>query len=79
MNKKFIAISPAGAPYLFRMSSAIVTPETSTEKIAEYLNRIKYQIKDGEQWTIHENDFYYNERITRQIKSFSKSIKIYRY
>lgn len=79
MNKKFIAISPEGAPFFYRMSSAIVVPEKSAGKIAEFLNSIGYWTKPGEVWTIHDNDSYTDERIDKQIKSFSKSLRIYRY
>ena len=78
MSKKFVAISPAGQPFIYRMSSAILVPTKSAEKIADFLNNINYWTKDGEAWTIHDNDFYTNERIDKQIKTFSKSLRIYR-
>ena len=80
MKKYFLAISRKDAEFLYKINTAILVPEKSADKIAEFLNSIKYWIKDEntETWFKHENDFYTDERIDKEITRFSKRFKIYR-
>lgn len=80
MKKYFIAVSKKDQEFFYKMSTAIIVPEKSADKITDFLNSIKYWIKDenNEVWHKHENDFYTDERIDKEIKSFNKSLKIYR-
>ena len=76
--QKFIAITTPGTEFLFRRSSAIVTPAASAEKIAAALNAAKYQIKPGEKWHVYENE-YIDDYINKQIKTYrtGHNIKVY--
>lgn len=80
MLKKFIAISPENKGFIFKRCSMIATPAASAEKICNFLNSINYQINAGEKWYIHDNDYYFNSLITKEIRRFKPghNIKIYK-
>ena len=81
MKSKFIAIAPAGAEFTFKKSSMIAVPAASAARIAEDLTTQRYQLKPGEVWHVYENDFYYNDFIEREIRTYSKkrATKVYKY
>lgn len=72
MTEKFIAIAPKGQEFVYRRSSMIAVPKTSAKAIADRLNELRYQLKDGEVWHIYDNDWYTNDYIDREIKRNSK-------
>lgn len=81
MKKHFIAAAPAGAEFCFRKSSMIAVPSASAARIAEDLTAQRYQLKPGEVWHVYENDFYYNDFIAREIRTYSRKreTKVYKY
>ena len=81
MIKKFIAISNKGSEYMFKKSIIIAVPTKSAQIIADALNKVNYQLKPGELWHVHDNDFYFDTLITHEIKSYRKNrnIKLYSY
>lgn len=82
MKKYFIAISRKDAEFYYKRDTAIYVPEKSADKIADFLNNIKYWIKDETAETWHKYTTYYpaSEYIDKEIKSYPKSgkLKIYR-
>ena len=72
MTEKFIAIAPKGKEFLYRRSSMIAVPTSSAKAIMNKLNKIKYELKDGEVWHIYDNDWYTNDYIDREIKRNNK-------
>ena len=80
MTEKFIAITTPGKEFCFRKSSMIAVPTSSAQSIAKTLTEQGYKIKTGETWFVYDNDWYYNDMITCEIKRNSrKSIKVYSY
>lgn len=49
-----LARSPEGKEFLYSSSSAHSVPKASANKIRDTLNRIRYKLKDGEVWHLHE-------------------------
>ena len=68
MREYFIAKSTKGQEFIFDRSSMIAVPKTSAEAIANKLNESKYQLKDGQVWHVHQNDWYFNDLIDKEIK-----------
>ena len=73
MKKYFVAKSVKDHEYLYNKASAILVPTASARKICDALNNIKYQLKAGEIWHIHENDFYIDDFIPFEIKRVTNS------
>lgn len=55
---KVLAVSVAGHEYLYKASTARKVSERSAEKICAICNEIKWRLKDGECWFIHDIDQY---------------------
>ena len=79
MVSKFIAKAVQGQEFLFSRSSMIGVPASSALKIATALNNSKYELKEGQIWHVYDNDFYYNDFISREIKRYGKRMPIYIY
>lgn len=82
MTAKFIAITTKGCEYIFSKTIMLAVPTNSAQAIADALNKANYKLKDGQTWWVYDNDYYYNQCITGEIKSFSKkrqSIRVYTY
>lgn len=81
MKAKFIAIAAKGHEFLFSKRNMIAVPTRSAQQIADALNRVNYKLKEGQIWWVFDNDSYYNDYITEEIKCFSPKakIKVYRY
>lgn len=80
MTEKFIAKAVKGREFLFSLSSAIAVPKTSAQKIADTLNNLKYRLGESEVWHVYDNDSYYNDYISDEIKRYSDTkMKVYRY
>lgn len=79
MVTKFIAKAVKGQEFLFSRSSMIGVPASSALKIATALNNSKYELKEGQIWHVYDNDFYYNDFISREIKRYGKRMPIYSY
>ena len=80
MTEKFIAISPKGKEFAFSRAIMIAVPTSSAQRIADDLTRNKYQIKEGQIWAVHDNDWYYDSDIYGEIKRYNpRRLKLYRY
>lgn len=49
-----VAKSKAGAEFLYDALSAHKVSKASAQKIADVLNDVKYCLKEGETWFVHE-------------------------
>lgn len=77
-----VAISTKGREFLFKANTAHKVPKTSAQKIADLLNSIKYQLKDGETWHVHEIDRYSNSyafALTQDFYIYGGNLKEKRY
>lgn len=79
MTKKFIAPAIKGKEFIFHSNNMIAVPTSSAKKIADALTRAGYKLKDGEVWHIYDNDPYYDNMISSEIKQYGRRMKIYRY
>ena len=82
MTEKFIAVAPKGKEFVFDKKRMIAVPTSSARKIADVLTKVKYRIQDNtkEVWHVYDNDFYYNDYISEEIKTFRKeSLKVHPY
>lgn len=81
MVKKFVARTNSGQEFIFDRSLMIGAPANSADKIAEQLTERGFRLKPGQIWKAYDNDFFYNDYITGEIKSYSpnRSTRIYRY
>lgn len=79
MCRKFIARAVKGKEFLFSKATMIAVPESSAQKIADALNKVGYNLKQGEIWWVYDNDWYYNDYINYEIKSYSpkRNIRVY--
>ena len=50
--QKFIAKAPIGKEFIYSKSSAMYVSKASANEICEQLNKIRYNLKDGEIWHI---------------------------
>ena len=73
MTEKFIAIAPKGKEFMYRRGSMIAVPTISAQKIADMLNRQKFEIKEGETWYVYDNDRISNYYIARIIKRYKEN------
>lgn len=55
---KVLAISVFGHEYMYKARTARKVSERSAEKICSICNDVKYQLKPGECWHIHDVDKY---------------------
>lgn len=55
---KIVAKSVKGHEFLYSARSAHKVSERSAEYICSELNRVQYNLKDGEVWFIHDIDQY---------------------
>ena len=77
MKKYFIAKTTKGQEYCFSLTSAMLVSEKSRLYLMNLLNDKKYQLKnDNETWHIYENDFYYNDRISKEIKKTKSRVYV---
>ena len=53
---KIVAISVQGQEFLYKGRTAHRVSERSSETICELLNKVRYQLGNGEVWFIHEID-----------------------
>lgn len=51
---KIIAITTAGAEYMYSVWSAHAVPVSSAEKICAALNKAGYRIRDGKTWRLYD-------------------------
>ena len=79
MTEKFIAASVKGQEFLFDKRRMIAVPKSSAQKIADVLNNLKYKLKDGEVWFVHDNDWFFNDYIFEEIKRYGSRMPIHRY
>lgn len=81
MTQKFIAIAAEGQEYIFSKANMIAVPTSTAQKIADALNEVRYKLKQGQIWWVFDNDWYYNDYITAEIKSYSpkRNLKVYKY
>ena len=79
MVAKFIAKTVIGHEFLFSKASMIGVPASSALKIATALNNSKYELKEGEIWYVYDNDIYFNDFISREIKRYGKRMPVYSY
>lgn len=80
MVKKFIAVSIKGKEYMLDKSRMIAVPTSSAKKIADTLNEQKYLLRnENEVWYPHENDYYFDGFIGREIKRYGKRMPVYSY
>lgn len=79
MTEKFITVSKKGQEFVFDRRRMIAVPTSSAKKIADTLTELKYKLKEGEVWHVHDNDFYYNDMIDSEIKRYGKRMPVYAY
>lgn len=81
MVKYFIAKTIKGREFVFSKARMIAVPTNTAWEIAEQLTELRYDLKEGEIWYVYDNDWYYNDYIIEQIKSYSpnRNIKLYKY
>lgn len=68
------AISVEGKEYLYKSSTAHKVAKSSAARICAALNQVRYKLKEGEVWYIHEVYGYDNASIYAENQSF----KIYK-
>jgi len=69
MRKYFLAKTRIGQEYLFSMDSAMFCAEKHRIYLMNLLNEKRYNLKnENEKWHLYENDFFYNDRIFKEIK-----------
>lgn len=68
------AISVEGKEYLYKSSTAHKVSKASAARICAALNKVRYNLKEGEVWYIHEVDNYDNASVYAEAQSF----KVYR-
>ena len=78
---KFIAIATKDKEFMFKTSTMIKVPTKSAQRIVEALNKTRYKLSDNEVWHIYDNDYYYNSKITKEIRRYSpkQNIKVFAY
>ena len=80
MTEKFIAVACKGAEFMFDRSRMIAVPKSSANKIRDALNEIRYGLKkENETWWVFDNDWYYNDFITGEIKRYGNRMNVYNY
>jgi signal recognition particle subunit SEC65 len=79
MTEKFIAIAPKGQEFIFNKASMIAVPTPSAQKIADTLTELKYKLKEGQVWHVYDNDWYYNDYISSEIKKYGKKMPVVAY
>lgn len=55
-----LARSIKGAAFWYNAASAHEVPKRSAGKIRDILNRNNYQLKEGEEWYLHDVGYYDN-------------------
>ena len=55
---KVLAISVSGHEYMYKASTARKVSERSATQICDICNAVKYRLKPGECWYIHDVDKY---------------------
>ena len=78
---KFIAIATKDKEFMFKTSTMIKVPAKSAQRIVEALNKTRYKLNDNEVWHIYDNDYYYDSKITKEIRRYSpkQNIKVFAY
>ena len=79
MTEKFIARAIKGQEFIFDKRIMIAVPKTSATRIADALTKMRYKLKDGEVWHVYDNDWYYNDFITGEIKRYGNRMNVYNY
>lgn len=64
--KKLIAKTRIGTEYLHSKQHAFFV-ERNAQKIADSLNKNKYQLNDGETWHVYDFDYMQQFYVTKQI------------
>ena len=72
--QKFIAKAPIGKEYVYNRESAMYVAKASAKEICEQLNKIRYNLKDGEIWHIYDASGYENYFILDVIKKYKNRI-----
>jgi len=67
---KVIAKSAEGHEYYYSASSAHKAPVKRVNEICKALNLVRYQLKDGEVWYVHDVDEYDAAYDYAQFQSF---------
>ena len=68
-----LAKSVKGQEFLYSKRSAHKVPKTSADKICEALNKINYDLKNGETWFKHEVTNYDDAYIFAETQAFRVS------
>ena len=79
MREKFIAVSPKGTEYMYNRETMIAVPKASAQKIADFLTKVGYRLKNNEVWSVHDNDWYTDGYISMEIRKCSRSMNVYKY
>ena len=72
--QKFIAKAPIGKEFIYNRESAMYVAKASANEICEQLNKIRYNLKDGEIWHIYDATGYENYFILDVIKKYKNRI-----
>ena len=72
--QKFIAKAPIGKEFIYSKSSAMYVSKASANEICEQLNKIRYNLKDGEIWHIYDAEGYEDYFILDVIKKYKNRI-----
>lgn len=68
MRRYFIAKAPLGKEYIYSRDTAMFVSKKNKNIILQFLNKERYNLKDGETWHVYENDYYTNSFIYKEIK-----------
>jgi hypothetical protein len=81
MTTMFIAKTIEGKEFVFSRKRMIAVPTSSAWDIAFALNKIRYDLKPNQIWYVYQNDWYYDDMIREQIRSYSpkRNIKVVAY
>ena len=64
--KKLIAKTQEGKEFLHSKKNAFFA-SANAQKIADILNRNKYQLQDGEKWHVYDYDFMQDDYVQHRI------------
>ena len=79
MTKYFIARTHKGQEFILDRSLMIAVPTSTRQKICDSLNEMSYKLKEDQRWHVYENDWYYNDYISQEIKRYEKVMKVRSY
>jgi len=73
--KKLIAKTTEGTEFLHSKKNAFFSSEVSAQKIADILNKNKYQLKDNEKWYVYDYDYMDEFYVESKIYMYKGSVK----